>query len=278
MLQANCRGRSDTWRRSWPVTAMVFAASALFPLAGCKPSATSSEKAAETQVEPEFAQRDGDIYMYIGVRPTGGSDLDPGAPIVTFRYLGREGNSHKLELLADDGTRLSVVECAEPCRVAKQVDPSGAVTRVAVEPSTILAAAFRDATRGLLVPANDPSPRASPMQAPAVAPTLKAPPGTDPSTAEANWRGKVGNCRLRVNGRIYIDGRCWVRLEDGGSFQIMSFNERFFAQVSRSGKEALGFWNETPGSSHAQTPLGSLTRAGGCWQNQAAEICAWDTK
>lgn len=103
-------------------------------------------------------------------------------------------------------------------------------------------------------------------------------PGDDSQSAptpQSDWRGKRGTCRLVVGGTSYIRGACWIRMEDEGSFQITSLDERYFAQLWRSDTEAAGYWNATPDSTHAQTPLGEMERSGACWKNARAEICAW---
>lgn len=91
----------------------------------------------------------------------------------------------------------------------------------------------------------------------------------------SDFRGTKGRCRLTVDGRSYIQGSCWIKLESDGSFQAMSSDEKYFAQLDRSETEAQGFWNESPGSTHAQARLGVMTRRGPCWGNANAEICAW---
>jgi hypothetical protein len=92
---------------------------------------------------------------------------------------------------------------------------------------------------------------------------------------KTNWRGKNGRCLLKISGKKFIDGQCWVRLETGGSFQIMSLNESYIAQLLRLDGEAIGYWNETAGSTHAHATLGVMNRSGACWKSRKAEICAW---
>jgi hypothetical protein len=103
--------------------------------------------------------------------------------------------------------------------------------------------------------------------------TLKSSVGT--VEGKSNWRGKKGRCLLKISGKKFIDGQCWVRLETGGSFQIMSLNESYIAQLLRLDGEAIGYWNETAGSTHAHATLGVMNRSGACWKNVKAEICAW---
>jgi len=102
-----------------------------------------------------------------------------------------------------------------------------------------------------------------------------APIESEENSRSSDWRGSRGRCRLVVNVATHIDGDCWIRLEDDGSFQIMSLDDKYFAQLNRSGREELGYWTETPSSTHAHTALGIMTRNGPCWSNVEAEICAW---
>ncbi len=259
----------------------LIATGGMLVIAACSPSNSGSDSpTTEAVVEaptPEYSQKDGDAYMYVSSRSDEDIKQNIPATVVTYRYLGMEGDVQKLEMLSDDGVRLSVVECSNPCRVAKQTPVYGPVSRLAVEPRSIMAAAFRDAFNGLLVPATllananpdtasdaDPAPKDKLVSSNRVQPV------------EEDYRGKKGRCRLTVNGSTYINGTCWVRLESDGSFQVMSLNSAYFAQLSRSTEGADGYWNETSGSTHAHSNLGPLKRKGACWVNDTAEICAWD--
>lgn len=88
-----------------------------------------------------------------------------------------------------------------------------------------------------------------------------------------------GKCLLEVEGTVYIDGRCLVRMEANGDFQIDASSDdeplTYFATVSITSRGVgKGFWNEERGASHAQTPLGVLRKNGACWENAAAKVCA----
>ncbi|MFT4122021.1 hypothetical protein [Bradyrhizobium sp.] len=84
-----------------------------------------------------------------------------------------------------------------------------------------------------------------------------------------------GECLLEVNGHVYIDGVCDIRLEGGGSFTILT--RRYFAmvQIDTDAGSANGYWNGDAGGSHAHSPLGTLARQGACWVNREAKVCAW---
>lgn len=246
--------------------------SASIALSGCtepEPASGSETESAQTYVAPpEYAQQDGDLFMYVGELSEEATEGGERNPVVTFKYLGQEGDQHRLEMVNDNGSRISLMECSNPCRVARQTDAFGSMTRVAVNPGTIMDAAFQDAFNGWLDVANSPTQPLRRSQ------TSNAPSLIEPSSA-SDWRGERGSCRLKVDEKVYITGDCWIRLEDDGSFQIMSLDEQYFAQLSRSGIEALGFWNQTPYSTHAHSVLGEMDRSGACWKNSRAEICAW---
>lgn len=85
-------------------------------------------------------------------------------------------------------------------------------------------------------------------------------------------------CLLIVDGQTIIDGPCdYWPISDDGTFQISSLDGSVFAQLSRDARPDLGigYWNETPGASHAHTTIGDLKREGACWVNTASRICAW---
>lgn len=88
-----------------------------------------------------------------------------------------------------------------------------------------------------------------------------------------------GKCLLEVNGKKYIDGQCPISMGSDGSFSIGAAESvplRFFAMVFIIDKGlAEGHWNEEEGANHAHTPLGVLKYSRGCWQNEAAKVCAW---
>jgi hypothetical protein len=81
-------------------------------------------------------------------------------------------------------------------------------------------------------------------------------------------------CKLVVKGKTYIDGQCNFEADKGGSFRI--FGKDYFAYVTVTGKTAEASWNADPASTHAQAPLGTLTRKGACWVSATVEICARD--
>ena len=87
---------------------------------------------------------------------------------------------------------------------------------------------------------------------------------------------KPGRCLLQVDGKKYISGACRIDLQKGGSFQLYDLKKHgYFAYVDVDGNTAEGYWNEDPMATHAQSPLGTLTREGACWQNERAKVCAW---
>lgn len=83
------------------------------------------------------------------------------------------------------------------------------------------------------------------------------------------------DCLLVVNGKTYIKEVCEFSAGKGGSFQIAS--KSYFATVDVS-EEAKGkadaFWNAEIGSTHAQAPLGEVSRKGACWESATVKICA----
>ncbi|ABD24710.1 hypothetical protein Saro_0262 [Novosphingobium aromaticivorans DSM 12444] len=272
---AEARAASARSKTLLKVAVLVFA----IELAACssQEAPDNNDAATEAQVPaPEYAQRDGDQYIYVGALSDGERAQGKQAAVVTYRYLGSFGDTQKLEMLSDAGARLAIVECSDPCRVAKHTDNFGVVTRVAVQPATIVAAAFRDAALGHMILAQmgeELSDAKNPSLSPAKEPSISPP--TITAGDQSDYRGKKGRCRLTVEGTSYMNGSCWVRLDNGGSFQIMSLDQSYFAQLSRSGSQASGFWNAAPGAAHAQVELGPMDRVGACWTNATAEICAW---
>jgi len=81
------------------------------------------------------------------------------------------------------------------------------------------------------------------------------------------------DCKLIVDGKSYIDGVCeFVRNDTDGSFSI--YGDRYWAAVQIEHDRGITYWNESPGATHAQSPLGDVSRSGGCWENRRVRICA----
>ncbi|MBD59268.1 MAG: hypothetical protein CL808_04000 [Citromicrobium sp.] len=72
----------------------------------------------------------------------------------------------------------------------------------------------------------------------------------------------------------YIDEICeFSAYDESGSVQISGVE--YFAQVDIPGDgTAWGTWNGEANATHAQTPLGDLTRDGACWVGEKARVCA----
>jgi hypothetical protein len=98
-----------------------------------------------------------------------------------------------------------------------------------------------------------------------------------PAAAETLPRAK---CLLEIEGETYISGPCPVVLDEDGSLTLGADGKTnpkgYFAMVLVSGKNAGdAYWNEAPGSTHAQGSLGEVTRHGACWSNDQVRLCAW---
>jgi hypothetical protein len=90
-----------------------------------------------------------------------------------------------------------------------------------------------------------------------------------------------GECLLRVGQRTYLDGPCNIVLEAGGSFTIWrgkpQHRSGYLAAVILNPAEGVGYghWNGRDVRGPADQELGAMVRAGGCWANNAAKVCAW---
>lgn len=79
-------------------------------------------------------------------------------------------------------------------------------------------------------------------------------------------------CKFTVEGKTYINGRCSFEADPDGSFRMWDNVHTVYLNVD--GDKAEATWNKIPGSFHADSPVGTLTRKGACWVNATAEICA----
>lgn len=87
-------------------------------------------------------------------------------------------------------------------------------------------------------------------------------------------------CLIVVSGKTYLHEPCEVRREKDGSFSMGASDKspsKYFAYVTiddpNDADHATGNWNGVEAESHAQDPLGTLTRNGDCWSNSSAKIC-----
>lgn len=90
------------------------------------------------------------------------------------------------------------------------------------------------------------------------------------STAAAKERQAM--CKFVVDGKTIINGRCSFESDPDGSFRMWDRKHTVYLNVDGNSAEAS--WNKIPGSFHADSPVGVLTRKGACWVNAKTEICA----
>jgi hypothetical protein len=63
---------------------------------------------------------------------------------------------------------------------------------------------------------------------------------------------------------------------DGFEIEPSGSNDIFaYVNLDLDHRSASASWNGLEHASHAQENLGTMTRQGGCWVNDAARICAW---
>lgn len=93
---------------------------------------------------------------------------------------------------------------------------------------------------------------------------------------------KPARCLIEVDGKAYTFGQCNADRERDGSLSVGTGDagrSPIFAIVNATeGGAADGYWNEEPRASHAQSPLGTMRKSGGCWVNERAKVCAWPVR
>lgn len=134
----------------------------LLATAGCSKTENKPAEMATGASEPAplYAQKDGDVYMYVAASTPEQTARGETPSIFNVRYLGSEGDVYRLEQMDDSGARLAILECVSPCRVVKS-STVGGVTKVAVPQGSLIDVAFRDAFNGLLAQSASPSARSS---------------------------------------------------------------------------------------------------------------------
>lgn len=216
---------------------MALACGGTLLVSGCSASDTASQfpgteaTAAANLAQgliPEYAQKDGDTYMYVGAVTDEEKKQGKVAPVVSFRNLGLRGEVQRLQIVGDNGLSVGTVECSAPCRVAKNSDLYGNITRQAVEPTSILAAAFRDAANGLMEVAtslnalerdnvSQPNPRSMvsvPTQLPTSSIAFHQPDFAGRDQNYSKYRTKILES-LRVDGANFADHYTIIRIGCG---------------------------------------------------------------
>ena len=105
-------------------------------------------------------------------------------------------------------------------------------------------------------------------------------------TKPAN-RGQTSNsseqqreCRLEVDGKIEVAGRCWVYPMGAGDYTLNTRDHGkphypHFAMVSSNGDGTANVtWNADPTDDRASDSLGKARKRGGCWVNERVRVCA----
>jgi type II secretory pathway pseudopilin PulG len=91
---------------------------------------------------------------------------------------------------------------------------------------------------------------------------------------DSSQPGKIGSCRLVINGVTQLAGRCRIELASGGSFRINSVDGTGpSAYLKVDGPLGTATWQQA--SDQPAVELGALQRQGACWSNQSVTVCAW---
>jgi len=105
--------------------------------------------------------------------------------------------------------------------------------------------------------------------------------------AKPSSRGQTTNaseqqreCRLEVDGKVKVAGRCWVYPMGAGDYTLNTRDHGkphypHFAMVSSNGDGTADVtWNADPTDDRASDSLGKARKRGGCWVNERVRVCA----
>jgi hypothetical protein len=87
-------------------------------------------------------------------------------------------------------------------------------------------------------------------------------------TSAAIAAQRQAQCKFVVEGKTVINGRCNFEADPDGSFRMWDNAHTVYLNVDGNAAEAS--WNKNPKSFHADSPLGTLTHKGACWENATA--------
>lgn len=125
-----------------------------------------------------YIVREGLVYYYQSAlsedeRKAGRSTGD----VIGYRYLGKQGDLHKLQRVNGYGQEISSASCTSPCKLIRYSDGE----RIAYNPVSIIGSAFEDAMRGSLKVYSPPQPKQEYWQQ---APTVEQPIDEEPIATE----------------------------------------------------------------------------------------------
>lgn len=93
-------------------------------------------------------------------------------------------------------------------------------------------------------------------------------------------QSSIRHCYLRVDGTVWVNGRCRVFPLGGHGYTLNTWDRGkprrpHFAQVNedRAG-HGQASWNADPNDDRAGDPLGRVRWQHGCWINLRVKICA----
>ncbi len=96
----------------------------------------------------------------------------------------------------------------------------------------------------------------------------------------ANSADQQRECRLEVDGKVKVAGRCWVYPMGTGDYTLNTWDHGkphypHFAMVSSNGDGTANVtWNADPTDDRASDSLGKARKRGGCWVNERVRVCA----
>lgn len=111
-------------------------------------------------------------------------------------------------------------------------------------------------------------------------PTLTHDVAPQPAPTEVP-KGEIRDCRLEVDGRVHVNGKCEVYPMGDGGYTLNTWtsgkprNSHFAVVAVLNDKTAEASWNADPDDSKAMDSLGVVAQQDGCWTNDRARICAF---
>lgn len=144
---------------------MRFLAAATVPLlvaltAACSGSGPDQQNSGQIETgdvatveksKPNYFEKEGYNYIY----QAGLSEDDKNAgrttgTLITFRYLGKEGDLFTLADIGSDGQVTGRNQCKNPCKIIKMTSSDGTKDQMAYQPESLIGSAFDDAFNGHL--------------------------------------------------------------------------------------------------------------------------------
>jgi hypothetical protein len=204
-------------------------------------ASTNAAIAAPSTELPNYAEREGDTYLYTtAVSEEEQKRGQAVGNVVIYRYRGEKDGVHVLENVGLDGRVTTISECSEPCRIIRS-RYRGTLDRIPFDSTSVIGSAFEDAIAGRLQiarPSNRTIASAS-EKAAGDKPSL-------PQTFIGEWNTSLRDCGTGLNdSRLRVEANRIRFYESEGTFTAITVHSPRSVTIKASLSGEGETWEDT---------------------------------